>query len=244
MAVTTELLSAVNGATAANSAGSVNDTSSDAIQERFLTLLIAQLNNQDPTNPMENAELTSQLAQLSTVSGIEQLNSSLGALMTEMQTAQSLQSANMIGHAVLVEGNKVVMSSSTKIEKTTDADGNEVEKEVTERQGVFGINLDSAVDKLTVSIRDAAGREVQQVNLGAQEAGVLPVVWDGSTKSGTWAKDGDYTFDVTASYGGTSVTTQALSYGIVGSVTTAPTGAKLNLSGIGPVEVAKVVQII
>jgi flagellar basal-body rod modification protein FlgD len=244
MAVTTELLSSMNGTTQTTTTSSTNDNSADAIQKRFLTILLAQLNNQDPTSPLENAELTSQLAQLSTVSGIEQLNSSLGSLMTEMQTAQSLQSANMIGHSVLVSGNSVVLGSTTTTEKTTDEDGNTVEKDVTTRQGVLGIQLDSKVDKLTVSIRDASGKEVQQVDLGKQDAGVLPVIWDGSTKDGGWAKDGDYTFTVTGSYDGTSVTAKTLSFGIVGSVTTATTGVKLNVSGLGPIDVKDVVQII
>jgi flagellar basal-body rod modification protein FlgD len=234
MAVTTELLSSMNG-TQAQTTSTNNDNSAEGIQ---------QLNNQDPTNPLENAELTSQLAQLSTVSGIEQLNASLGSLMTEMQTAQSLQSANMIGHSVLVAGNKVVLGSTTTTEKTVDEDGNPVEKDVTTRQGVLGLNLETKVDKLTVSIRDASGKEVQKVDLGKQEAGVLPVVWDGSTKDGGWAKDGNYTFEVNASYDGQTVKAQSLSFGIVGSVTTAAGGVKLNLSGLGPVDVKEVVQII
>jgi flagellar basal-body rod modification protein FlgD len=243
MAISTELLSSMNG-TQAQTTSSTNDNSADAIQKRFLTILLAQLNNQDPTSPLENAELTSQLAQLSTVSGIEQLNASLGSLMTEMQTAQSLQSANMIGHSVLVAGNKVVLGSTTTTEKTVDENGDPVEKEVTKRQGVLGLNLDTKVDKLTVSIRDASGKEVQKVDLGKQEAGVLPVLWDGSTKDGGWAKDGNYTFEVNASYDGKTVKAQSLSFGIVGSVTTAAGGVKLNLSGLGPVDVKEVVQII
>jgi flagellar basal-body rod modification protein FlgD len=243
MAISTELLSSMNG-TQAQTTSSTNDNSADAIQKRFLTILLAQLNNQDPTSPLENAELTSQLAQLSTVSGIEQLNASLGSLMTEMQTAQSLQSANMIGHSVLVAGNKVVLGSTTTTEKSVDENGNPVEKDVTTRQGVLGLNLETKVDKLTVSIRDASGKEVQKVDLGKQEAGVLPVLWDGSTKDGGWAKDGNYTFEVNASYDGQTVKAQSLSFGIVGSVTTAAGGVKLNLSGLGPVDVKEVVQII
>lgn len=249
MAVTNELLSAMNGAqgaAAANAANSAkgNENSADAIQKRFLTILLAQLNNQDPTKPLENAELTSQLAQLSTVSGVEQLNSSLGSLMGEMRTAQSLQSANMIGHSVLVSGNKVVLGTTTNTEKTVDESGNPVEKEVSTRQGVLGLNLEGPVDKLTVSIRDANGREVQQVDLGKQAAGVLPVVWDGSAKNGGFAKDGTYTFEVAASNEGVAVKAQQLSFGIVGSVTTATGGVKLNLSGLGPIDVKDVVQII
>ncbi len=244
MAVSTELLTAMNGTQSTDTTSSLDDNSADAIQKRFLTILLAHLNNQDPTSPLENAELTSQLAQLSTVSGIEQLNSSLGSLMSEMQTAQSLQSANMIGHSVLVAGNKVVLGSTTTTEEVTDANGDTVEEDVTVHQGVLGLNLASKVDKLNVSIRDASGKEVQMVDLGTQDAGVLPVLWDGSTKDGGWAPDGDYTFNVTASYEGTSVSAQTLSFGVVGSVTTATSGVKLNITGLGPIDVKEVVQII
>lgn len=241
--ISNDLLNRMNGAPPASGAGN-NDNSADAIQKRFLTILLAQLNNQDPTNPLENAELTSQLAQLSTVSGIEQLNSSLAAMMTEMRTAQSLDAANMIGRSVLVSGKTVELGSTTKTEKTKDEDGNEVEKDVTVRQGVLGVQLDGKVDKLTVTIRDASGKEVQRVDLGAQDAGVLPVVWDGSAKDGGFAKDGKYTFEVNASYEGKTVTAKTLSFGMVGSVTTGGNGVKINVSGLGPVDVKEIVQII
>lgn len=241
MAISSDLLNAVNGTTSTSTtSSSADETSSDAIQDRFLTLLIAQLNNQDPTNPLDNAQLTSQLAQLSTVTGIEKLNTSLGSLMTEMQTSQSMQSANMIGHGVFTSGNTVNLSSST----TTDDDGNST----TTQQGVLGINLASDADKVVVSIVNDSGKVVQTVNLGAQSAGVVPVIWDGSTSSsGTAtgnAKDGKYTFTVTASNAGSAVTSTTLSFGTVSSVSTTNGSVKLNVSGVGAVNTSDVVQII
>src|SRR6187402_1594564 len=70
-------------------------------EQRFLKLLVTQLNNQDPLNPMENAELTSQLAQMSTVSGIEKLNSTLSGLVSQTGSNQVLQAASLIGYNVL-----------------------------------------------------------------------------------------------------------------------------------------------
>lgn len=242
MAISSDLLNAVNGtsSTSSSSSSSSDETSPDAIQNRFLTLLIAQLNNQDPTSPLDNAQLTSQLAQLSTVTGIEKLNTSLGSLMTEMQTNQSMQSANMIGHGVFSTGNTVNLASST----TTDEDGNST----TKQQGVLGINLGSDADKVVVSIVNDSGKVVQTVNLGSQSAGVIPVIWDGSTSSegastGA-AKDGKYTFTVTAKKGDSAVTATTLSFGTVSSVSTSNGSVKLNVSGVGAINTSDVVQII
>src|SRR5690606_7689484 len=83
----------------------------DSTQDRFLTLLVTQLRNQDPLNPMDNAEVTSQIAQLSTVNGINQLNNTLLALSGQMNVSQSMQAANLIGKAVLVPGDKIRLGS-------------------------------------------------------------------------------------------------------------------------------------
>src|SRR3990167_8083696 len=74
-------------------------------QDRFLKLLVTQMKNQDPLNPMDNAQVTSQMAQLSTVTGIDKLNVTLQALSDSMASSQSLQAASMIGYGVLVPGN-------------------------------------------------------------------------------------------------------------------------------------------
>ena len=91
-----------------------------------MTLLVTQLKNQDPMNPLDNAQLTSQLAQLSTVTGVNKLNTTLESLKASYQSSESLQAANMIGHGVLVEGNYVKLPG-----------GN----------GILGVDLASAADK-------------------------------------------------------------------------------------------------
>src|SRR5512135_1002288 len=91
------------GAGAATASGS----SSADIQNRFLSLLVAQMKNQDPLNPLDNAQVTSQMAQLSTVQGITNMNSNLQALAASMGTNQMSQAASLIGRDVLVPGNAV-----------------------------------------------------------------------------------------------------------------------------------------
>jgi hypothetical protein len=82
---------------------SLTGSNASDLQSSFLTLLVAQLKNQDPTNPMQNNELTTQLAQISTVSGIEKLNTTL-VPSPAINSSQSLQAANLIGHGVMIPG--------------------------------------------------------------------------------------------------------------------------------------------
>ena len=97
---------------------SKSSTSQD-LHNSFLTLLVAQLKNQDPTNPMQNNELTSQLAQINTVQGIEKLNTTLGAISGQINSNQSLQASALIGHGVMVPGNNILVCSKEGQVSTT-----------------------------------------------------------------------------------------------------------------------------
>lgn len=237
--ISTDLLNTMNGTGNASSTGSsssLNDNSPDAIQNRFLKLLIAQMKNQDPSNPMDNSQMTTQMAQLSTVSGISQLNASLSTLMGNMNSSQALQSANMIGHSVLAAGNNLQLTSDT----ATAADGTKT----TTQKAVFGVQLDSTASSVVVTIKDATGAVVRTMDLGSQASGTVPVIWDGTNSAGGKAADGAYTFTVTASNNGTAVNTTALAFGTVASVSTASDGVKLNVSNIGTIKPTDVVQIL
>jgi flagellar basal-body rod modification protein FlgD len=76
-----------------------------AAQDRFLKLLVAQINSQDPLNPMDNAQMTTQMAQINTVSGIQQLNATLKGMSEQYSAMQGLQGTSLIGRQALVEGN-------------------------------------------------------------------------------------------------------------------------------------------
>lgn len=210
------LLDSVNGKK--NTAkGSVDDA-----QDRFMTLLVTQMKNQDPLNPMDNAQVTSQMAQLSTVTGIDKLNNTLESLIGSVQTGQSYQASSMIGHNVLVSGNEV---------RTNGAGG------------YFGVDLPIGADKLTVTIKDSAGSTVRTMALGAQEAGTLPLSWDGFADDGSVAKAGSYKFDVTATTSGQSVAADGLSYAQVMSISNNASGIKLNLSNLASVSTSDVKEI-
>ena len=108
-------------------------TAADDPQDRFLKLLVTQMKNQDPLNPLDNAQVTSQLAQISTVNGIEKLNTTLQAMANGFTAGQSLQAAGMIGHNVLVPGSALQLTG-----------GN----------GAFGVDLAQPADDVKVTIKD------------------------------------------------------------------------------------------
>jgi flagellar basal-body rod modification protein FlgD len=180
-------------------------------EQRFLKLLVTQLNNQDPLNPLDNAQLTSQLAQMSTVSGIEKLNGAVQSLLAQSGSSQVLQSAALIGRTVLVPGKEVAVKDGAP------------EK--------FGIDLAGAADSVKVSVKNAAGDTVRSFDLGALPPGVKMIEWDGKTNTGTAAPDGAYTLSVMAKAGTDDVPALGLTYGKVASVAQVYGGASLDLGG-------------
>lgn len=220
---TTTTSSSVLAALNSSSSSSTSTSSAEDIQNRFLTLLVAQLENQDPLNPLENTEITNQLAQMSTVQGIEQLNSQLSSLVDSLADAQAVQASALIGNTVLVPGSNLTLSDG-------DAFG--------------GVNLASSADQVTVTILDSSGNVVQTQTLGANDAGNVLFSWDGSTSSGTTAADGSYTFKVTATKGTSSVTAEALQLGTVSALTRTTSGDfVLDLGSLGTFDFDDVQQV-
>jgi flagellar basal-body rod modification protein FlgD len=213
----------LNSMNTGKAAATTATDSAGATQDRFMKLLITQMKNQDPLNPMDNAQVTSQLAQLSTVSGIDKLNTTMGTLKDSYQSSQALQATSLIGHGVLVPG------STTNL-----ADG----------KAVLGMDLPGAADKGTVTIRDGSGNAIRTIELGPQAAGTLPLGWDGKSDKGAAAANGQYSFDVSATSAGAAITATTLSYDQVGSVSTGAAGTKLNLTGGGSAALADVREII
>lgn len=221
----------------------VNSATKSAAQEtedRFLKLLIAQMQNQDPLNPMENAEVTSQMAQLSTVTGITQLNETLNTLMASLSSNQTLEAAAMIGHGVLVNGDSMVLSKAddVKNEDGTTTTGQSL--------AIFGVDLESNASNVTINIYNENGALVKTINLGSADAGVIPVSWDGSTNDGgDPALPGKYTFTVEAKLNGESVKANPLSFGEVLSVTRGTDNSVLlNVLSVGSVSLSDIRQIL
>ncbi len=215
---------AVAAASASGSSGTINSDSIAATQDRFLKLLVAQMRNQDPLNPLQNSEVTSQLAQLSTVTGINKLSELVGGLSSSFAEAQSLQAASVIGRGVLVPGDAINLSQGTAI---------------------GAIDLPQAADQLTITIRNAAGTVVHTADLGAQNSGVVKFQWDGIGDNGNAQPEGKYTFTTKAVAAGKEVPdVSPLSFGLVNSVTLGAQGAQLNVDGLGAISLSQVKQIV
>jgi flagellar basal-body rod modification protein FlgD len=207
-----------------NAAKSTSTDDVSATQDRFMTLLVAQMKNQDPLNPLDNAQVTSQMAQLSTVTGVEKLNATVQALQESYQASQSLAAVSMIGRGVFVPGNDIAMQES---------------------KAIFGVEMTESADEVSVEIRSASGQLVRTIDLGSQSAGNVPLAWDGKTDSGDTAKDGSYTFQVKAVRGGEEVNAATgLSFGEVASVSNNAHGTRLHVSGIGAVSLSAVREVI
>lgn len=183
-------------------------TSADS-EQRFLKLLVTQLNNQDPLNPLDNAQLTSQLAQMSTVSGIEKLNTAFQAMLAQSGSSQVLQSAGLIGYTVLVPGNALTLKQGIDVP--------------------FALDVTGAADAVKVAITNAAGDVVRSYDLGALPPGVKTLSWDGKTDDGVAAAEGSYTLRVGALGGGSGVAADALTYARVFSVAQGSSGVSLDL---------------
>jgi flagellar basal-body rod modification protein FlgD len=214
---TAALMSSLNG-----TSSSTKTTTADEMQTRFLNLLVTQLKNQDPLNPMDNSQMTTQLSQISTVSGIEKLNATMEKLLGNYAGTQTMQAAAMIGKTVLTAGNAMQL----------DAYG-----------AVGGVTLDAAADKVTVSIMNSAGTVVQTQNLGAQAAGTVNFAWDGNSDAGVALADGKYSFSVKATQAGNEVKSTTLEAGTVNAVTLATDGLKLQLANNKTANYSDVKQI-
>ena len=222
-------MSTVNSATSSdviaklqkNTAASTSKTTE--AQSNFLKLLTEQLKNQDPLSPMDNAQMTSQLAQISTVDGIEKLNTTLTAMLSGSQSGEAVQAAALVGKGVMVGGSSLTLAGS---------------------KAYGGFELASAADKVTVTIKDSNGLEVRKLELGDAEAGISNFAWDGLTSSGAQAVDGKYTMSVSATRGDTDLKPSALQLSTVNSVLRTSSGTVSLDVGGSLVSLADIKQIL
>lgn len=214
-ASTTDPLAAYMAANGASSGSASGASSADPNgEDRFLTLLVAQLKNQDPLNPLDNAQVTSQLAQINTVKGLDTLNKNVTKLGDSLSANQLLGATSMIGRQVLTEGSTVSL-----------ADGGAGSGGV---KG--GIKLDGAADTVKVSVQDSAGKEVASLSLGALAAGTHRFNWDGLGSDNKPAAAGSYKLVVDARQGTDAVTATMMTAQQIQGLNRADGGVNLLLS--------------
>ena len=158
------------------SGNNVDATSTSDLQSNFLRMLTVQLQNQDPMNPLESAEMTSQLAQLNMVDGIGNMNKSLTSLIAQMQAADFMSQAGTVGKSALVAGSEISHDGQSMV--------------------VMASNFATPVTGAVANIYDAAGNLVLKTELGPQTSGIKHFYWDGYDANGQAAAAGDYRIEV------------------------------------------------
>ena len=211
--------STISGSSSSLTGSSLPPSTNDsASADRFLTLLVAQMQNQDPLNPMDNAQVTTQMAQISTVSGIEQLNTTVAGLNTQFTQLQALTGASLVGREVWLEGNALQMTGTTG-------------------EGAF--NLTGPADQVKVEVLGPSGQVIDTLQLGAESSG---------RHNFTWGKDGyadtpGLTFRVSATSGAKPVAATPLMLDKVESVGIDGDTLTLALARTGDVPYSKVLAI-
>jgi flagellar basal-body rod modification protein FlgD len=204
---TLDALSAFNGGGSKTPAATANDAGA---ADRFLKLLVTQLQNQDPLNPMDNAQITSQMAQINTVSGIEKLNTSVQGLSGQFVQMQALQGAGLVGRDITVAGNRLGVQGGV---------------------GSGGYDLAGTADSVKIEILSPAGRVVDTLELGAQSGGRHGFRVDAPTLP----DDAPYTFRVVAKSGAADVASQPLMRDRVEAVSTIGNLLTLETTLSGPI---------
>ncbi|MBQ69216.1 hypothetical protein CL689_04050 [Candidatus Saccharibacteria bacterium] len=206
---------------AAAAQGALGNDAKD-IEDRFLKLLVAQLKNQDPLEPMDNAQVTSQMAQLNTVTGVQNLNKSMQELLGSFESSELLRATSLIGGTVVVDGNRVG---------------------VVEGQSTFaGFQVESPVNNARFEVVDALGKTVYEQELGGRSRGNHEVSWDGRDSSGDQVAPGVYQFRVTTENGGARTPLRTFETRQVFGVNTEGDGITLNIGGGESVDISEVVE--
>jgi len=173
-------------------------------------------------NPMDNAQTTTQMAQINTVTGIEKLNQTMQNMQAAFSASQSIQAASLIGKEVLAPGSTVAFSGSTIGMK---------------------LQLPAAAEKVAFLIADKNGAIVDQMVLGPQAAGQLPIEWDGKLANGSTAPNGEYRVYARSVVDGREIATEVLTWQKAGSVSIGSDGVKVNLASGSQIDFSAITQI-
>jgi len=213
----------VSSITSKGSSAATADASKTMGKEAFLTLLITQLQHQDPLNPADSTEFTAQLAQFSSLEQLSNINKNLDALKLYQASINNAQAVAFIGKEIVSTGNHLEVTSG--------------------QASACEFELGSAAQSATVSIYDATGSFVADIQLTGLNAGKQSVAWDGKDRTGNPVADGTYTFEVQAAgSSGEKLAVTTFSRGTVTGVTF-ENGVTYLMVGPSKVAIGDVTQI-
>ena len=193
-------------------------------KDMFLKLMMAQMENQDPLNPQDNGEFLSQLAQFSTVEGIEKLNTSMDSFASGFRSSQALQATALVGRKVQVKGNEAYMNGNEPLTGT--------------------INIPKSTADLKLHVFNSAGSLVRTIEYGTAPGGEAGFEWDGKDADGNMLPPDMYRVEATASQDGEIEQMETFVYANVDSVTIGTGGdVTLNVENVGAVALEDVRQI-
>lgn len=194
-------------------------------QDVFLELMVTQMKNQNPLDPQNNSEFVAQLAQFSSVEGLDKLNNTMNNFVGSFQSSQALQASSMVGRMVKVDATNAYLPANGVVAGTID--------------------LPQSTNDLKMVISDSKGQLVSEVLMGSQEAGEISFAWDGLDDQGTQHPPGLYNFKVLANIDGEPVQIGTALSANVDSVTVGANGAiSLNVAGVGAVPMSGVREIL
>jgi flagellar basal-body rod modification protein FlgD len=213
----------INGLSGAAAAAAGTQKKDELGQDAFLKLMVAQMKNQDPTKPADPTEFLGQLAQFSTVTGIQNMRDSISGLSDALRGSQVLGGTSLVGHAVLAAGDSAALGPEGEIYGAT--------------------TIPAGASEATILVTDASGQQVARISIDPAQ-GEANFSWDGSNGLGDRVAPGTYKFSAIANVGGSSqqLETQLASY--VNSVSIDPASYQLTLNtDIGPIALAAVRQV-
>lgn len=191
----------------------------------FMNLLLAQLKNQDPLNPTDQKDFVAQLAQFSTLEGIQNLNTTVQDIGSMYRSSQALQATALVGRDVLATGKKGYLDAGGTVSGYIDAG--------------------QAAGDVTLTVKDASGAVVATRDLGNVGDAATPFEWDGKDNNGNALSTGTYTLGIEGQINGDNAALITSIYNHVNSVSIVDNegGMVLNLAGIGQIDSSDIQEV-